>query len=69
MHKLSNIIEYNTFQLNSQNDLLGIMNLIHHATGNIEAKAEVDEHMEEIVTRMKSLREQQSKSYEMYWTK
>jgi chaperonin cofactor prefoldin len=55
--------------LNSQNDLLGIMNLIHHATGNIEAKAEVDERMEEIGTRMKTLRDQQSKSYAMYWTK
>ncbi len=53
--------------LNSQNDLLGIMRQIHDAANSTDAKAQVDERMKEIGESMKTLRERQDKSYNMYW--
>ncbi len=53
--------------LNSQNDLLGIMGQIYDAANSTDAKAQVDERMKEIGESMKTLRERQDKSYNMYW--
>lgn len=55
--------------LNFQNDLLGIMSQIYDATNSTDAKAQVDERMKEIGESMKTLRERQDKSYNMYWNK
>jgi len=53
--------------LNSQNDLLGIMSQIYGAANSTDAKAQVDESMKEIGESLKTLRERQDKSYNMYW--
>ncbi len=55
--------------LNSQNDLLGIMSQICDATNSIDAKAQIDERMKEVGESMKTLRERQDKSYNMYWNR
>jgi len=55
--------------LNSQNDLLGIMNHIYGAANNTDAKARVGERMQDIQGSMKTLKERQDKSYTMYWNK
>ncbi len=54
--------------LNSQNDLLGMMSQIYGAANRTDEKAEVDERMQEIGQSMKTLRERQDKSYNMYWS-
>jgi len=55
--------------LNSQNDLLGIMSQIYDAANSTDAKAQVDERMTELQESMKTLRERQDKSYNMYWNR
>lgn len=55
--------------LNSQNDLLGIMSQVYDAPNSTDAKAQVDERMKEIGESMKTLRERQDKSYNMYWNR
>jgi len=55
--------------LNSQNDLLGMMSLIYHAANSTDAKAQVDERMNEIGESLKALKERQDKSYNMYWNR
>ena len=52
--------------LNSQNDSLGIMSLIYNASGDMDAKAQVDARMTELQATMKTLREEPGTSYSMY---
>ena len=55
--------------LNSQNDLLGIMSLIYHAANRPDARSGLDGRMTELQESMKTLKERQDKSYDMYWNR
>jgi hypothetical protein len=52
--------------LNNQNDSLGIMSQIYGAAGNMDAKAQVDNRMNELQATMQTLREEPGTSYSMY---